>query len=183
MDVLVVGGRNSAAEAALELYRHGVRVTMAVREPDLGQSVKYWLKPDLENRIREGAIRAFFDTTVIRIDPGAVVLCREGKTWVVKSDFVLALTGYRPDFEFLSACGVPARSDGSLPFDESTMETGVPGLYLAGVVAGGADIGRFFIENGRHHARQIVDHILMQDGRSRSEAPPPAAVGAFQEGD
>ena len=110
-DVLVVGGKNSAVEAALDLHRNGVRVTMAVRKSAFGASVKYWLKPDIENRVKEGSIRALFETTVSRIEERRVVLETAGKTFEIPNDFVFALTGYRPDFPLLAACGIAVTDD------------------------------------------------------------------------
>lgn len=182
-DVLVVGGKNSAVEAALDLHRNGARVTMAIRKPEIGKSVKYWLKPDIENRIQEGSIRAFFETTVQEILPDRVRLSRRGEPLEIPNEFVLALTGYRPNFPFLESLGIELTSDGHLRFDPVTMETTVPGLYVAGVIAGGVDIGRLFIENGRVHAVQIVRHVLEKRGRP-AEAPLEApALRRFQDGD
>jgi thioredoxin reductase (NADPH) len=177
-DVLVVGGKNSAVEAALDLHRHGARVTMAIRGPAFGASVKYWLKPDVENRVREGAIRAFFDTTVARIEEGAVTLRGSGGTASFPNDAVYALTGYRPDFPFLRAAGVAITSDLEVVHDEATMETNVPGLYVAGVVAAGRHIGRLFIENGRVHAVRIVEHLLSRRPGPPPRSPSPANRGA-----
>jgi thioredoxin reductase (NADPH) len=164
-DVLVVGGKNSAVEAALDLHRHGARVTMAVRGPAFGASVKYWLKPDVENRVREGSIRALFDTTLARVDAGSVTLRGTGGTAAIPNDFVYALTGYQPDFAFLRAAGITITADFEVAHDARTMETDVPGLYVAGVVAAGRHIGRLFIENGREHAARVADHVLAGAGR------------------
>jgi thioredoxin reductase (NADPH) len=180
-DVLVVGGKNSAVEAALDLHRHGARVTMAVRGHGFGASVKYWLKPDVENRVREGSIRALFDTTVDRIEEGSVTLRAAGGTASIPNDFVYALTGYRPDFPFLRACGIGITADLEVVHDPATMETNVPGLYVAGVVAAGRQIGRLFIENGRAHAAQIVAHVLAGRGGASPSVVPP--IGSFQDGD
>ncbi|HEY3349232.1 MAG TPA: YpdA family putative bacillithiol disulfide reductase [Thermoanaerobaculia bacterium] len=180
-DVLVVGGKNSAVEAALDLHRHGARVTMAIRGAAFGPSVKYWLKPDVENRVREGSIRALFDTTVARIDEGSVTLRGSGETAEIPNDFVYALTGYRPDFPFLRASGIGITEDLEVVHDPGTMETDVPGLYVAGVVAAGRHIGRLFIENGRAHAARIVGHVLARRGApGRPEVP---AIRRFQDGD
>jgi thioredoxin reductase (NADPH) len=182
-EVLVIGGRNSAVEAALDLYRNGARVTMAVRKPAFGESVKYWLRPDIENRVKEGSIRALFETVVEEILPASVRLVRRGERMEIPNDFVLALTGYRPDFGFLRGIGIEVTPDGRIVHDEETMETSVPGLYVAGVVAAGVEIGKLFIENGREHAVRIVRHILKTSGRSPVEplgAPP---VRRFQDGD
>ena len=182
-DVLVVGGKNSAVEAALDLHRNGVRVTMAVRKSEFGASVKYWLKPDIENRVKEGSIRALFETTVSRMEERSVVLETAGKTFELPNDFVFALTGYRPDFPLLEACGIAVTDDLEVVHDPETMETNVPGLYVAGVVAAGARIGKLFIENGRLHAVAIVKHLLARRG-----TPPRAPLAApgiqrFQDGD
>jgi thioredoxin reductase (NADPH) len=182
-DVLVVGGKNSAVEAALDLFRNGGRVTMAVRKPAFGDSVKYWLRPDIENRVKEGSIRAHFETTVEEIRPASVRLLLRGERTEIPNDFVLALTGYRPDFPFLRRLGVEVTPDGHLVHDGESMQTTVPGLYVAGVAAAGVDIGTLFIENGRLHAVQIVRHILKTSGR-----PPAGPLGApalrrFQDGD
>lgn len=182
-DVLVVGGKNSAAEAALDLYRHGARVTMAVREEALGKSVKYWLLPDLANRIAEGAIRAHFSTAVARIDERRVVLARGGETFALPNDFVVAMTGYHPDFGFLRDLGVEVTEEGGVVHDLATMETGVPGLHLAGVVSAGVDIGRLFIENGRHHAAAIVAHVLARLGRAPVGPSALRPIGPHQDGD
>jgi thioredoxin reductase (NADPH) len=180
-DVLVVGGKNSAVEAALDLHRHGARVTMAIRGAGFGTSVKYWLKPDVENRVREGSIRALFDTTVVSVEDGGVTLRSSGGTATIPNDFVYALTGYRPDFPFLRACGIAVTEELAVVHDPATMETNVPGLYVAGVVAAGRHIGALFIENGRAHAAQIVGHVLSV--RGGTGAPRVPAVGRFRDGD
>lgn len=182
-DVLVVGGKNSAVEAALDLHRHGARVTMAVRGPSFGASVKYWLRPDVENRVKEGSIRAFFDTTVASIEEGAVLLRASGGTASIPNDFVYALTGYRPDFPFLRSLGIRITEDLEVVHDAGTMETSVPGLYVAGVVAAGRHIGRLFIENGRAHAALIVAHILAGRGVVREARPEVPPIRMFQDGD
>jgi thioredoxin reductase (NADPH) len=154
---------------------------MAVRGSAFGQSVKYWLKPDVENRVREGSIRALFDTTVARIDAGSVTLRGSGGAVELPNDFVYALTGYRPDFPFLTASGIGITGDLEVVHDPATMETDVPGLYVAGVVAAGRQIGRLFIENGRAHAARIVGHVLARRGApARPEIP---AIRRFQDGD
>ena len=180
-DVLVAGGGNSAAEAALELHRCGARVTLAVREEALKQGVKYWLRPDVENRIREGSIRAHFRTTVARVEEERVVLDGPGGPFEVANDFVLALTGYRPDFPFLRSLGIEVTEEGVPVFVPGTMETNVSGIHLAGVVAAGVHTGRLFIENGRHHAAAIVRHLLATLGREGS-APAARPIGLFQDG-
>ncbi|MGE5717720.1 MAG: YpdA family putative bacillithiol disulfide reductase [Acidobacteriota bacterium] len=182
-DVLVVGGKNSAVEAALDLHRNGARVTMAVRRDAFGASVKYWLKPDIENRVKEGSIRAHFGTTVRRIEEREVVLETAGKTFEIPNDFVFALTGYRPDFSFLRACGVTVTDGREVIHDPNTMETNVPGLYVAGVVAAGAQIGTLFIENGRLHAVAVVKHLLKRLGSAPVAPLAAPRIRRFQDGD
>lgn len=182
-DVLVVGGKNSAVEAALDLHRHGARVTMAVRGPAFGDSVKYWLRPDVENRVKEGSIRALFHTAVVRIEECAVVLRRAGATITLPNAFVYALTGYRPDFPFLRSVGIGITEESEVVHDPLTMETSVPGLYVAGVVAAGRHIGKLFIENGRAHAAQIVGHLLARRGGAAVAAPEVPPIRRFQDGD
>ena len=179
-DVLVVGGKNSAVEAALDLHRNGARVTMAVRGTAFGPSVKYWLKPDVENRVHEGSIRALFDTHVAR-SMKARSAPRQRGTAEIPNDFVFALTGYRPDFPFLRASGIAITDDLHVVHDPETMETSVPGLYVAGVVAAGRHIGKLFIENGRAHAAPIVRHVLARRGAAARPQVP--AIRRFQDGD
>lgn len=159
--VLVVGAKNSAAKAALQCRRNGAEVTMAVRGPALSDSIKYWLRPDLENRIAEGAIRAYFNTSVSRITPSAVHLETAEGAVRLENDFVLAMTGYRPDYAFLRTLEIDeAEDEARTPaYDPETFETNRPGLFLAGTVCGGLKTGRWFIENGRFHAESIVRHL------------------------
>ena len=159
--VAVIGGKNSAAKAALDCYRHGSKVTLIHRAETLSDRVKYWLRPDLENRIREGSIRAFFSSRVCSIDPGALRLETPNGEKTIKNDFVLAMTGYRPDYAWLENLGVDIDDDAARTpvFDPVSFETNRPGLYLAGTLCGGLHTGRWFIENGRHHAKQIAAHI------------------------
>ncbi len=182
-DVLVVGGKNSAVEAALDLHRHGARVTMAVRGPAFGSSVKYWLRPDIENRVKEGSIRACFGATVERIEEGAVALFGDGVPASIPNDFVYALTGYRPDFPFLRRIGIGITEDLGVVHDPETMETSVPGLYVAGVVAAGRHTGSLFIENGRVHAVRIVGHLLARRGAAPQAPPGIPPLARFQDGD
>ena len=160
-DVAVIGARNSAAKAALDCYRHGARVTLLVRGASLSEKVKYWIKPDLENRIKEGSITAFFSTTVQEIRPDSLVLNTPEGARTIANQWVLAMTGYRPDFDLLHRFGVTFADDGwrTPLYDETTFETRRPGVYVAGTVCGGLQTGRWFIENGRFHARQIAEHI------------------------
>ena len=159
--IAVVGARNSAAKAALDCYRHGAEVTLIVRSAALSDKVKYWIKPDLENRIKEGSIRAYFNTTVEEVRPSSLVLRTEGRLVEIDNDWVLAMTGYRPDYRFLERLKLAIRDDPyrTPVYDETTFETSRPGIYLAGTVCGGLRTGRWFIENGRFHARQIARHI------------------------
>ncbi len=159
--VAVIGAKNSAARAALECHRHGGAVSLIVRGPAISDSVKYWIKPDLENRIREGAIQAYFDTTVTAIEPGLLHLHTPAGPISLHSDWVLAMTGYQPDYRFLTALGIAIGEDRHRTpvHDPETFETNRAGLYLAGTVCGGLHTSRWFIENGRFHARQIMHHI------------------------
>lgn len=159
--VLVVGGRNSAVETALDLHRNNARVTLVSREPHFPESIKYWLRPDIENRIKAGEITAYFNSQVKEIFEGAVELetMDTQKTFRIQNDFVFALTGYKPDFDFISSMGVTVKQHEHFEYNTETMETNIGGLYLAGVVAAGCDTGKIFIENGRQHAKQIIGHI------------------------
>jgi thioredoxin reductase (NADPH) len=159
--VAVVGAQNSAAKAALDCYRHGAEVTMIVRSPVLSTSIKYWIRPDLENRIKEGSIKALFNTSVQEIRDGMVLVQSAGTVQEIPNDWVLAMTGYHPDFSFLERLGIAFADDRyRVPiFDETTFETTRPGVYIAGTVCGGYNTSRWFIENGRFHARQILTHI------------------------
>jgi thioredoxin reductase (NADPH) len=172
--VIVIGARNSAAKAALDCYRHGAEVTMVVRAPALSDTVKYWIRPDLENRIKEGSIRALFESTVEEIRADVVLVRTPGGSIAVPNDFVLAMTGYRPDFAFLESLGLTFADDGFRTpiFDETTFESARPGVYLAGTVCGGLKTNRWFIENGRFHARQIAKHLAGQ----RTEPIPFASI-------
>jgi len=160
-DVAVIGAKNSAAKASLDCYRHGARVTLIVRAATVSEKIKYWIKPDLENRIKEGSIAAFFGTTVAEIRPTTLVLNTPGGTREIANDWVLAMTGYHPDFDRLQRFGVTFADDRwrTPIYDESTFETARRGVYIAGTVCGGYQTGRWFIENGRFHARQIMKHI------------------------
>jgi thioredoxin reductase (NADPH) len=159
--VAVIGAKNSAAKAALDCYRHGAAVTLVVRGAAISDKVKYWIRPDLENRIAEGSIRAHFQTTVAEIRARTILLATPEGARDIPNDWVLALTGYHPDYTFLEALGIQIDDDEfrTPVFDPVTFETSRPGVYLAGTVCGGYRTGRWFIENGRHHARQIAAHI------------------------
>jgi bacillithiol disulfide reductase len=159
-DVVVIGGKNSASEAALDLYRHGARVTMVVRGPAISDRVKYWIKPDLENRIRAGAIRALFDARIVEITPEHVRVETPAGPETVPAIAVFPLIGYEPDFALLERCGVRFEGPDRIPVhDPQTLESNVSDLYLAGALLGGREIGRIFIENSRHHAAWIAGAI------------------------
>lgn len=163
--ILVVGANNSAVDVALETYRKGADVTMVIREPQIGQTVKYWVKPDLENRIAEGSIKAYFNSHLTEItEKDAVISTPEGKV-TIENDWVLAMTGYMPNLGFLEKIGVQLSDDRlRKPFySEDTMETNIPNLYLAGVICGGMDTRKLFIENSREHADKIVKHIISRN--------------------
>ncbi len=161
-DLLVIGAANSACDAALECWQKGARVTMAVRGAEINPRVKYWIRPNIVNRIKEGSIMAHFKTQVKEIRETEVVLEKNGEQWSVPNDFVLALTGYHPDYSFLKEIGVAIENDeDDTPVcDEDHLETNIPNLYLAGVIQCGMKTHRLFIENTRDHGRKIVDHFL-----------------------
>ena len=155
--VVVVGAKNSAAKAALEIHRHGGHVTLVVRGPEVSQSVKYWIRPDLVNRIAEGSIDAVFDATVREVTEADVLVDTPDGPRALAADFVLLMTGYHPDFDFLDALGLDLDGDARAPVvHPDTMESSRPGLYLAGTVCGGYATSRWFIENGRIHAARIA---------------------------
>jgi thioredoxin reductase (NADPH) len=159
-DVVVVGGKNSAAEAALDLYRHGARVTLVHRGPGLSERVKYWIRPDLENRIAAGAIRAYFGARIVAIDLESVRVTAPGGDLQLRADAVFPLIGYQPDFAFFERCGIRLEGEQRVPsHDPESLESNVPNLYLAGAILGGAETGRIFIENSRHHATAIAGAI------------------------
>ena len=161
LDVVVIGGKNSAAIAALELWRHGARVTLVHRGPDIHRHVKYWIKPDIENRIKAGEVAAFFNSEVAEITPDTVLLETPQGKRILKNDFVFALVGYHPDFEFLESLGVRAEGADRMPVcDPDCLESNVPGIYLAGVIVAGARTNEIFIENGRFHGQQIARDLV-----------------------
>ncbi len=159
-DVVVVGGKNSAAEAALDLWRGGARVTLVHRHAELGASIKYWVRPDIDNRIKAGQIRAYFRAEVSRIEGGGVWITGNGAPsglQRIPADFVFLLTGYHPDFDFLQEQGIVLDPETRKPIhNPETLESNVPGIYLAGVILGGKHTGEIFIENGRFHGKQII---------------------------
>ena len=164
-NVVVIGAKNSSAKAALQMTRAGAKVTLLVRGPGISDSVKYWIRPDLVNRIAEGRITAHFNTTITAITPAAVEVLTPDGPLTIPTDFVYALTGYHPDEALLGRLGVePDPADEALAplFDPATHETTRPGLFVAGTVCGGRATSRWFIENGRHHAQLIAAHLAAQ---------------------
>lgn len=159
-DVVVIGGKNSAAEAALELFRSGARVTLVHRGAELGSSIKYWVRPDIENRIKANEIRAMFESRVVQIEPDHVVVENKAGKRGLPARRVFALTGYHPDYGFLEKLGVRLDPETRKPaYHPETLESNVFGLHLAGVVVGGKNTGEIFIENGRFHGRQIINAL------------------------
>jgi len=160
LDVVVIGGKNSAAIAALELWRHGARVTLVHRGPGMHKHVKYWILPDIENRIKNGEIAAHFNSRVKEITADTVTLETPEGTLTLPNDTVFALTGYHPDFDFLTALGVRFEGKDRLPVcDSGCLESNVPGIYLAGVIVAGSRTNEIFIENGRFHGRLIAEDL------------------------
>lgn len=162
MDVAVVGAANSAVDVALEVYRKGAKsVTMVIREEEINPRVKYWVKPDIDNRIAEGSIKAYFESNITRIEEHSIDIQTPKEQLTIPNDFVLAMTGYQPDFSFLKHVGVEIGNDEfkTPVYNEQTMETNVPGVYLAGVICGGLKTNAWFIENSREHAEIIINHI------------------------
>lgn len=161
-DVVVVGASNSSIDAALETYRKGARVTLVVRGDEISPRVKYWVRPDIENRIAEGSIQAYFQSQLVNITEREVEIATPKGNIRLANDFVLTLTGYRPNFDFLQGLGIHVPEDAPrIPMhDIDTMETNVRGMYLAGVVCGGLNTHLWFIENSRIHADMIIADIL-----------------------
>lgn len=165
LKTIVVGASNSAVDAALEIYRKGGEVTMIVRKEEIGRRVKYWVRPDIDNRIKEGSIKAFFNANLKEIKEKEVIIQTPEGEKVLKNDFVLMLTGYRPNFEFLKNMGIDLSDDGrKIPqYNEETMETNVKGIYLAGVICGGVETHKWFIENSRVHAAMIMKDLARKE--------------------
>jgi thioredoxin reductase (NADPH) len=160
--VIVIGANNSSVDAALETYRKGADVTMVIREGEIGKRVKYWVKPDIENRVKEGSIKAYFHSALTNIrETEADILTPDGPV-TIPNDFVIAATGYQPDFNFLERTGITLSADAvrAPTYNPETMETNMPGIYLAGVVCGGMNTHIWFIENSREHADRIIRHIV-----------------------
>ena len=164
-EVVVIGGKNSAAEAALDLYRNGARVTLVHRKKELGATIKYWVRPDIENRIKAGQVKAMFETHVRRITNDEVIVENGAGESRLPARRVFALTGYHPDFTFIQGLGVRLDPETCKPaLDPNTLESNVPGIHLAGVVIGGRHTGEIFIENGRFHGKQIIQALTASRG-------------------
>ena len=162
MKIAIVGAGNSAVDVALETFRKGCKeVTMIIREPKLNSNIKYWVKPDIENRIKENSIKAYFNSKITKITDKNIEVKTKNKKIQLENDFVLAMTGYQPNFNFLKKIGIKIRTDkNNTPLhDKKTMETNISGLYLAGVICGGLKTNKWFIENSREHSINIINHI------------------------
>ncbi len=162
--IVVVGAANSAVDVAMETWRKGAEVTMVIRDEQIRESVKYWIRPDIENRISEGSIKAYFNASIAAIRETEIDISSADGIETIPNDFVLAMTGYLPNFDFLASIGIAAGTD---PYqtpvhDSNTMMTNVEGVYLAGVICGGLKTNKWFIENSRHHADLITSHILQR---------------------
>ena len=160
--VVVVGANNSAVDAALETFRKGADVTMVIRGSEIGKRVKYWVRPDIENRIKEGSIKAYFNSTLTAIREKEADIATSGGNITIENDYVIAMTGYQPNCNFLQQTGIQLSTDEKLipSYNTETMESNVPGIYLAGVVCGGMDTHVWFIENSREHAGLIIHSIV-----------------------
>jgi thioredoxin reductase (NADPH) len=164
LDVVVIGGKNSAAIAALELWRHGAKVTLVHRGPEMHRHVKYWILPDINNRVKNGEIRAFFDSSVVEVREDDVTIATPQGEVRIANHFVFALTGYHPDFSFIERLGVQldAANDRCPVCNPATLESNVPGIYLAGVIVAGERTNEIFIENGRFHGKLIADDLAVK---------------------
>ena len=171
-DVVVIGGKNSAAEAALDLWRHGARVTLVHRGPQMHNHVKYWVRPDIENRIKAGEITAHFNSTVQEINADCLVVRTPSGLLRLKNDFVFALTGYHPDYDFLRSVGIELSPEQMRPVcDPEALESNVAGVYVAGVIVAGSRTNEIFIENGRFHGKLIAAHLSEKLGRGNPNFP------------
>ena len=162
MDIVVIGGANSAVDAALEIHRKGAKsVTMIIREKTVGENVKYWARPDIINRIKEGSIKAYFQADITLINPTSVEFKDPNGAHKIPNDFVLAMTGYQPNFELLENLNIRFEKDPfrTPKYSKTTMESNTKGVYLAGVVCGGYKTNKWFIENSRDHAKKVMNHI------------------------
>jgi putative YpdA family bacillithiol system oxidoreductase len=163
--ILVVGSNNSAVDVALETWRKGAQVTMVIREQEIGKSVKYWVRPDIENRIAEGSIKAYFGSEISKITENSVIISTEEGEISIENDWVLAMTGYKPNLPFLEKLGIKLSEDEQRKpeYNQTTMETNIPNVFIAGVICGGMDTRSLFIENSRVHAELIVRRILEKE--------------------
>lgn len=157
---IVAGAGNSAVDVALELFRVGAEVTMVIREDRIKPSIKYWVKPDIENRIKENSIKAFFESEIEEVKEKSVVIKTPGGLIEIENDFVFAMTGYHSDIEFLIKTGIDLDDNKNAVFNTKTFETNIKGIYLAGVVCGGKNTDIYFIENSIVHSKIIIDHIV-----------------------
>jgi thioredoxin reductase (NADPH) len=163
--VIVVGANNSSVDVALETYRKGAQVSMVIRESEIGERVKYWVRPDIVNRIKEGSIKAYFNSSLAEIRENEVdIIGPDGKI-TIQNDFVLAMTGYQPDLSFLKKLGINiSKDEQQIPeHDPETMETNMKGIYLAGVICGGMNTHAWFIENSRVHAEKIIKQLTIDN--------------------
>jgi thioredoxin reductase (NADPH) len=160
--IVVVGAANSAVDVAMETWRKGAEVTMVIRDEQIRESVKYWIRPDIENRIGEGSIKAFYNASIAAIRENEIDVLTPNGIETIPNNFVLAMTGYLPDFNFLASIGIAIGTDiyQTPVHDPETMITNIEGVYLAGVICGGLKTNKWFIENSRHHADLIIGHIL-----------------------
>ncbi len=160
--VIVVGANNSAVDAALETWRKGAEVTMVIREEQVGERVKYWARPDIVNRIKEGSIKAYYNSDLINITESQVVIKTPDGNITIPNDHVIAATGYQPDLEFLASMGIQLSAENAKKpvYNEDTHESNIDGIYLAGVICGGMNTHSLFIENSREHADKIIEHIV-----------------------
>jgi len=169
--VIVVGAANSAVDVALETWRKGAEVTMVIREPEINPRVKYWVKPDIDNRIKEGSIPAYFESEITEIRSDEVDIRTPDGELTLKNDFVLAMTGYHPDFSWLRQIGIDLKEDGTMMphADEDTFETNLPNVYIAGTVCGGMKTSTWFIENSIEHARVVMKQIAQRNAAKMEE--------------
>lgn len=160
-NIAVVGASNSSVDAALEIYRKGGNVTMVVRGESIGERVKYWVRPDILNRIEEGSIKAYFNSEITKIEEHQITIETPDGEITLPNDYVVALTGYQPNFKFLDSAGIEfSKDEKHIPvYNDKTMESNIDGLYLAGVICGGMETHKWFIENSRIHAKMIAEHI------------------------
>ena len=163
MDIAIVGAGNSAVDAALDTYRKGAKsVTMIIREKEIGKNIKYWVRPDIINRIDSGEIKVLYESEIKEIKETSIIIDVKSRSKEIKNDFVLAMTGYQPNYKILETLGVKILDDEfKTPFyDENTMETNIKGVFLAGVICGGLKTNKWFIENSREHSEKIINTIL-----------------------